>query len=238
MPGNLQAVRGLVRAKPRTGKDLVERHSRLTDHLRKRRRIGAIRPLPVGSDDVGSRGESHQETGRRLHEGKPLGNRLAGGAERIIPRHVGDDHAHLCRAALEGADEIGEAKALDRDVHVALDAGIDRQQIIIAFELNAVAGQIDHHRGAGLQVLSLVEEVADEAAQIAGAKIATLDDLEPGAGERLGDQAGIVDGGRKRARPIGALPDDQCETILSRRHRRLAENGRQGKATKTITRFR
>jgi hypothetical protein len=82
-----------------------------------------------------------------------------------------------------------------------------------------------------------VEPVADEAAQIVGAEIARLDDLETGTGESLGDQAGIVDGGRQRAAFIGALPDHKRKTTLSRRNRRLPGYGREGKAEENDSTF-
>jgi hypothetical protein len=64
-----------------------------------------------------------------------------------------------------------------------------------------------------------------------------LNDLEAGAGKGLGDQPRIVDGGRKRAASIGALPDHERETILGRRHGRRAEGGRNGKAEKNDSTF-
>ena len=219
------------------GEDLVERQAGLTDHFCQRGRIGAVRPLPVGGDDVGSRGEGHQEAGRRFHEREALGHRLAGGAEGIVARHVGDDHPRLSRAALEGANEVGDAETFDRHVHVALDPGIDGEQVVLAFELHAMAGQIDRHRRAGLEILDLVEEVAHEAAQIAGAKIAALDHLETGARQGLRDEARVVHGGRKRARPIGALPDHEGEPVLRGGGGRLTENGRQDEGGKNDNTF-
>ena len=77
-----------------------------------------------------------------------------------------------------------------------------------------MAGDIDHDCGVGRRRLHPVEEVADDAAQIALVEVAPLDDLEAGAGEGLPDKGRIVDRGRQLSGRIGALADHEREARL------------------------
>jgi hypothetical protein len=64
-----------------------------------------------------------------------------------------------------------------------------------------------------------------------------LDNLEPGAGQGLGDQARIVRGGGERAPLIGALTDHEGEPILHKDSRGVTDNGRQREGSKNDSTF-
>ena len=82
-------------------------------------------------------------------------------------------------------------------------------RIVFAFERQRVAGEIDEGQRVGSAGLDLGEEVAVGPNQIGLAQIGAFDDFKADAAQRFGDEAGIVERGRQRARPVARVADDE-----------------------------
>jgi hypothetical protein len=218
MPRGLEPIGRLVGAQADAGEHLVHPETRLAHLLDEGSRVGSIsRALRILHRDVRRRGEADEEARGRFDEGKAARDGLPRGTQGIVPRHVGHDDAHPARCPVEGADEIGEAEALDGHIGLPGDPGVHRKEIVVALELGTVARKVDRDGGVRLGRLHLVEEVAHHPAQVRRGEIATLDHLEAGARQGLSHEAGIVHGGGQRAALIGSLPDDEGDPLLGRR---------------------
>jgi hypothetical protein len=214
VPWRLQPFGGLVRAQADLRKDLLRAQARLANALDERGGIGPVGSRPVGDRDVRRRREGDQEAFRRLHQREAGGERLARRRERKLAAHVGDDDPHPARRGGEGAGDVGEAEPFERHVDIARDPRVDGHEVVLALELDAVAGDIHHDRSVRLGRLDLVEEVAHDPAQLVRAEVATLHDLEAGAHQHLRDQARIVHGGRQLPGLVSPLPDHQRDALL------------------------
>ena len=111
------------------------------------------------------------------------------------------EHDDLGRRGCVGkrAQQVEQPDALDRNLAVAIELRVDRDQVIVALELNRVTAVIDERDGVGTSGIHLGEKFAEQAAQVARVDVGALDDLEADAGERLGNQPAI--GERMRDRP-------------------------------------
>ena len=89
------------------------------------------------------------------------------------------------------------------------DLRVDRQQIVVAADGDAEAGEIDGHRGAGRRSGDLGDEGLILLSEIGSFEVVQLGDVEAGAGERLGDQRRVGAGGRQGVAVVGGLADDQ-----------------------------
>ena len=91
---------------------------------------------------------------------RPLANGSAAARERILPRRVENDDLHAAGKRRKRLGEIRNANGLQRHVDVALDIGVDRHEIILALELQAIAGEIDQRDCIGSRGRDLAEEFA------------------------------------------------------------------------------
>jgi hypothetical protein len=146
-----------------------------------------------GGARFGGIGDQGIRTGR-LDLGQPSRDRaLRHGVlhrlKRIIAARIQDDQTQLlCR--LDHRQDTIERDRFVIGVDIAFQHGIDRNEIVDAFDLNAVPGAInDRHIG----VPHLVGEIAKSAAHLIGFEIALEgDDIEPRALEHRSHRAGVV----------------------------------------------
>ena len=95
--------------------------------------------------------------------------------EGIVAAGIEDDEAQLL-GRLDRQQHAVERERFVIDVGVALELGVDRNQIIAAVHLDAVAGVIDH---GDVGIAGAVGEITQRAAGIGRAQIVTgIDDVE------------------------------------------------------------
>ena len=82
---------------------------------------------------------------------------------------------------------LGHAERDARHVGFGRDLRVDRQQIVVAADSDAEAGEIDRHRGAGRRSGDLGDEGLVLLGEIGGSEIVQLGDVEAVAGQGAGD---------------------------------------------------
>src|SRR5215470_6670273 len=116
-------------------------------HLGQRLRVRAIRSLALRRDRARRGVERDQHARLRLDQRETAGERWAGLGEWIRPRRVEDDDARLELQRGQRPDVVGEPYRFGRYVGIARDLPIDRNEVVFALELNAVAADIDERDG-------------------------------------------------------------------------------------------
>ena len=112
-------------------------------------------------------------------------------------------------------DIVGDPQTLDRDVGVAADRGVDRDEIVLARELHAIAGEIDHRDRIRDPTLSAFWRKSRKLSpQRIAVEIAGADHVEARRLQGLGDQAGIIGRGRERRLGVGAVADDERDPLF------------------------
>jgi hypothetical protein len=179
-------------------------------------------PRLLRSDRPGRGVEGDQHVRLRLDQREAAGDRLAALDEGLRAGRIEHDDVGLERNGRELPHIVADAQALGRNVGVSADAGIDRDEIVLAGQLHAVAGKIHHRDGARPRGLRLLDEVAKALAQRVAVEIARADDVEAGRLQRLRDQSGIVRGRCQRRLGIGAVADHEGDALLRLLRARLA----------------
>ena len=110
--------------------------------------------------------------------------------------------------------DIGKTNAVQRQIGVATDFCARRNEIVFALHLHAVAGNIDGRDGPLPRRLNLLEKLLESRAESIGIEISRARYIKAGRAERLGDQACIVCGRRKRCAFIIIIADDEGITGL------------------------
>jgi len=96
------------------------------------------------------------------------------------------------------------------DLAVIIDAGIDRDQEVLALRLRRVSCEIDIRDRLRTSRDHLVEELSHDQADIGQTDIARFDDVIASCAHRLGDDRGVACYRRERPRVlIGAVADHQ-----------------------------
>jgi hypothetical protein len=124
-----------------------------------------------------------------------------------------EDHQveRVLRAVHLAQHEVGVDR-LVLDLVLALDVGIDRDEVVAAAHLHAVAGVVEEADAAGGE---LVAEGADGAAHPRLAGILEHRHLEARLGERLRDGARIAYGVAQRRALVGGVADDERHAALA-----------------------
>src|SRR5262249_45947628 len=130
--------------------------------------------------------------------------------------------------------EVGNPDRFDWNILVAANAGVDRNDVVLAFKLKAVARQIDEGHRLRTRRRYFVEELTNRPAQRVLVKVARTNDVETGCPQRLGDEPGIVGRRRQPAGLVFAVTDYECEAPLRRlrvdwRHKQWRQHGQQGR---------
>ena len=109
--------------------------------------------------------------------------------------------------------------------------GVDRNEIVLAGKLHAIAGEIDHGDGVGAGRLRLLDEIAESSAQRVAVEVARADHVEARRLQRLRDQAAVVGGGRERRLGVGAVADHQRDALFLLLGKRWSERGEKARAS-------
>ena len=168
----------------------------------------AAKAISVSDESGSTSRQAAPERARRAHALHLLG-------KGIVAAGVEDDEAQP-PGRLENPDDPLERHGLVVDVEVALEHGVDGQQIVGAADLDAVAGVI-HDRNVG--IARGVGEVPDHPAHRAAAQVVLrFHDVEARGAEQRGDGAGVfLRIGQRPDVGIVRIADDQRDALFGKR---------------------
>jgi hypothetical protein len=129
----------------------------------------------------------------------------------------------------ERPHQIEQANALQRDLALAIERRVDRDQIVVALGLDRVAIVVDERDRVGPRRVHLVEKLAEQPAHVVGVDVGAFDDLEADAGQRLGDEAAVGQRRLQRSLRIGGVADDERDALLRRGPRARDEQQRRAR---------
>ena len=120
-----------------------------------------------------------------------------------------------CLAGSTASSTRSSDNASSYDVEVALELGVDRDQVVGAVDLDAVAGVVDH---GDVGIARAVGEIAQHPPHLERAEIVPRHhDVEAGLLERVGHQRRIVGGiGEPRHVLIGGIADHQRHALAGK----------------------
>lgn len=155
-------------------------------------------------------------------------------------RRVEDDDLDAARHRRERLREIRDPDRLQWHVDVALNVGVDRDKIILALELQSVAGKINQRDRVRPRGRNLAEELAESFPQCRLIEILRAGDGEARGRERVGNEAGVVGRRRQRAGPVVVVADHQRKSnflslagTLSQKQCRGSDQAKQQSARKS-----
>ena len=214
MPRHLRALARLVDAQRRPIEQFGQRQAAGADHFGERLRVCAVGPRLAWRDRARRGVEGDQHSGFGFDQSKAACDLLAALDEGLRAGGIQHHDAGLHRQGPEPAEIISEAHALGRNVGLALNREIDRNEIILAGKLHPVARQIDHGDRVRPRRLGLLHEVAKALAQRIAIEVARTDHVKTRRLQGLRDQAGVVGRGRQRRFGIGAVADHQRDALF------------------------
>jgi hypothetical protein len=148
---------------------------------------------------------------------KPARKRRTGARKRI--RTPGIEH-HDGGLELERGQRprvIGNPQRLGGNVGVARDLGVDGDEVVLAFELQPVAADVNERDGIRPGARGLLQKIAEGAAQRVLIEIARAGDVETCRLERLRDQAGVVGRRIQCCCLIPGIADDERDALFRAR---------------------
>ena len=182
--GFLPIVGGLEHLVAHEAERAAHVEPRLRQMVRQRRRKRAVLAVTVGrgGPGLGRIGDQDVRAGR-LDLGQALPDRarsdraLHGPGERIVAAGV-ENHQAEFLGRLDRDQDAVEREALVIDVGVAFQPRIDRDQVVPAVHLDAVAGVIDHR---DIGIARTIGEIAQRATGLGRRQVAAgIDDVEAG----------------------------------------------------------
>ena len=228
IPRQLGALGHVADAQTDAIEHFRQRQAAGADHFRKRLRISAVRRRPFRRDGARRRVEGDQHPCVRLDQRQAAGERLAFLGKRIGARGVEHDHVGLELKRRQLAHVIRQPDAFDRNVGVADDPGVHRNEIVLAGQLHAIARKINEGHGVRSGFLHLLDKIAERPSQRFAVEIARADHVEARGLQGLRDQPGIVGGGLQRAGLVAVVADDECQPLfLLLRERGKHQRGRE-----------
>ncbi|CEG07884.1 hypothetical protein BN961_01290 [Afipia felis] len=216
VPRHLRALGGFVDAQPHAIEQFRQRQTARADHLGERLRVGAISALLLRRDGARRCVERDQHLRLGIDQRETARDLRIPINEGLLARNVEHDDARLQRQRRELAHVVVEAQALGRNIGVALDLGIHRDEIVLARELQAVTREIDHCHRIGSGGFRLLDEIAEAAAQRIAVEIARADHLKSRSLQCLRDETCVISGGRKRCLGVGAVTDHKRDALFLR----------------------
>jgi hypothetical protein len=190
--------------------------------LRREAGLGRIRDQRVGAVrlNLGQAAADAARDNRALH----------GLAERIVAAGVEDHQAKLLGGLDRNQDAV-ERQPLVVDIGVAFELGVNRDQIVRAFDLDAVAGIVDH---GDVGIARHIGKIAQHAPRLQRGQIMPgLHNFEAGVLQRLRHHCTVIDGVRERRRVLIRRVGKDQRHALSGESGRSAEQESQEKRTKS-----
>ena len=167
LPRGLRALGRLVGAQANAREHRIDVEAGLAHHLGDGHRIGAIGSLPVRRDRAGRGRKRDEEIGSRFDGSKTGCDPSALDLERQGTRRVEDHDLGRCRCIRERTQQIEQPHALNRDLAVAIELRVDRDQVVVALELNRIARVVDERDRVGPRSVHLGEEFPEQPAKVA-----------------------------------------------------------------------
>jgi hypothetical protein len=213
-PRELGALRHVADAQTRPLEHLRQCEASLAHHLGERLRVGAIRSVLVRRDRAGGSVERHQRAWARLDQREPARERRAGDGEGVAARGIEYENARLQFECCQGPDVIRNAQRFGCHIRSASDLCIYGEEIVLSFELQPIAAQIDECDRVRSRARGLAQKVTQRAAQRVLIEIARPDHIEAGRLQRLGDQPGVIGAGLERTCLIAGIADDKRDALF------------------------
>ena len=215
VPGGLLLVGGFVDQQAHLLEHLLDRQVRGARGAHERRRIGAVLAKAVEGDRTGSGRISDQRAFGRVDQSETAIVVVGGPAEGVVAAGIDHDQARLGLGRLERGHDIGELHALLRQVVLIGKLGVDRDQVVFAVGLDAVAGVIDHRDGVVALFKNAGRELFDRLLHDIAGQVERHDDLEAGLVQHLRHRLGVVHRIIQRlVHLIGGIADDQRDPAL------------------------
>jgi hypothetical protein len=214
LPRDLCAFRHLVDAQAHSVEHVLGRQTAVANHFRERLCVGAIRSVAVGRDRTRRGVERVQHAGLGIDQRKAAGERLAGLHERISAAGIENHHAGLELERGKRARVVGHPHCLERHIGCLSKLGINRNEIVLAFQLDAVPAEIDEGDGVRTRALCLGQKIAHGLTQRVLIEIARAGDIKSGSLQCLRHQARVVGRSLERAGLIARIADHQCDTLF------------------------
>ena len=210
LPGRLLLVGGLQHRLANPLEHQLRRQAGHLHGLRQSQHIGAVVSQTIDRDFPRSGGIGDQAARRRVHPRQAPRRRAGARRERIVAAGVEDHEVHSVFGELHLFENEARADRLDGDFPLLFDVRPERNEVVLAADLNAVTGvEKQTHRvlaGGDQPVLQL------EGGELDGLAVGVdaLDDVETEAAQGLRYELGVVGGiGQWRRDFIGAVADHQ-----------------------------
>ena len=113
--------------------------------------------------------------------------------------------------------EIGNAERFDRHVGVAIDLSVDRHKVIVAIVLDRAASEVDESLHVRARRRRFLQKIAKGRTQGLTIEVARADHVKSRRLQSLGDETGVVGGGRQRRVAIGRVSNDKSNSGVRRR---------------------
>jgi hypothetical protein len=143
-------------------------------------------------------------------------------SERISPSCIENEDGGLKLERSQRATVIGNPQGFERDVGIARNARVDRNEIVFAFELHPITADIDERDRVGARARGFLHKVTKCVAQRILIEIASAHHVETRGLQRLCDQTRIVGGRVEGAGLIAGISDHQRDALFrmgrARRH--------------------
>jgi len=232
MPWHLCAFSHVIDAQSCTLEDVGKGQTSFADHLSECLGIWAIGALPFGSHRPGRRIEREHHARLGLDECQTAGEPSAGAGERIGTRRIEHNNAGLKLHRRKRPDVIGNSKCLSCNIRIARNARIDRNEIILALELDAIAAGVDEGDSVRSRSCRFLHEVAKGVTQRVLIEVASAHDVETRGLESLRNQAGVVGRSGERSCLVARVPNDERDALFRLCRARDADQG-EGKKAKS-----
>ena len=198
---------------------------------------GERRVLPVGAVECGlarAGRERDQRAFAGLHLGKAGADRDTArrrgfdpGGERIVAAGIEEHQLHLGIAHGLVEREVDIDGGAELDVHLRLDVGVDRQEIVGAADGDAVTGIEEHGDVGALSALAKVEQLLGH---LVAGQVGAFDDVEADIAEHGGHRLGVDRRVRQlRDVLVGAVADHEGHAFIGHRRLRGEHHHDQGK---------
>ena len=140
--------------------------------------------------------------------------------ERIVAAGVEHDDAHPACNGVQRAHQVDQSQRIAVEIVRRRDLGIDRKQIVLALDLHAVTGIVDHGDGAGAALGDLGGKVLHDPDHVFACQVGRWRHLEAGRVQELRHRLRVVAGiGELRRGLVVRIADHQRDALVRRRWR-------------------
>ncbi len=213
-PGHLGAFCRFAHAHAHAIEDFGGGKAALANHFREGLRIGAIRPALLRRGGARRRVEGDEHVRLGLGKSESARERLARLRERVGSRSIEDDEARLKRQACKPLHIIRDSQRLGGHIRRRRNPCIDRYEVILALELQAVAGKINEGNCVWPRGLGLIDKIPECRAQRFAVEIARPAHVKSCGLQRLSNEARVVGGRAERGCLIGSVADHKRNPLF------------------------